>query len=209
MFEAPHSLSPIERVHRRPVLIFDLMVLVVAVALTLTSPAIMKAIVPADLLPAWERRDFLIGVVSLVLTLWTALLVPLTLLGKRSGLRRASRGYGTSACFASASALLLLAMRQVPPTLWLWGVYGPSSDPVMNLFFSRLKDFLYRSADACAPAIIAVWFVLALSGVGRKPSNWFELLGCIFGLLWVLWYLVNYILLFLELPWLRQGGVPW
>jgi hypothetical protein len=147
MFDAPHPPYPMERVHRRPVRLLDLMVLVAAVALTFTSPATMKAIVPAEWLSDWERRDYLIGLVSLVLSLWTAILVPLALLGNCHRLRRASRDYGTAACFASAAALLLLVARQVPPTLLLWVTYGPSSDPVMNLFFSRLKNFLYRSAD--------------------------------------------------------------
>jgi hypothetical protein len=104
---------------------------------------------------------------------------------------------------------LLLALRQVPPTLLLWATVGPSSDPIRNLLFSRLFNVVHGAPDVAATAIVAVWLILALSGAGRRPSNWLEIVGCILGYLWIVWYLLSYFLMFVTWPWLSRVWVPW
>src|SRR4051812_36404767 len=85
---------------RRPVRLLDLMALVAAVALSLTSPAILGAIIPAGSHAAWDRRPYVVHLTSLVLFWWTAALVVLLLIEPRPPLRRSCRRPGHAAPLA-------------------------------------------------------------------------------------------------------------
>ena len=89
---------------RRPLHLLDLMALVAAVALTLVSPAIMKAIIPAASYKFWDRRQYVPHLAALVLIWWTATLVPVVLCGACPGLRRVIRSYGCAAILASVTS---------------------------------------------------------------------------------------------------------
>jgi hypothetical protein len=62
--------KPAMQARRRPLHLLDLMALVAAVALTLVSPAIMKAIIPAASYQVWDRRQYVPHLAALVLIWW-------------------------------------------------------------------------------------------------------------------------------------------
>jgi hypothetical protein len=49
-----------------------------------------------------------------------------------------------------------------------------------------------------AAAIVGAWLILALTGAGRKPLDWFDRFSFLFSLFWVLWYLGRDFLLLLH-----------
>ena len=106
---------------RRPLRVLDLMVLVVAVAVTLISPGIMKAIIPAESYHNWDRRQYVAHLTALVMIWWTVALLPLVLAEGRSRLQHACRNYGVAACLAAMLAVVLLFARQVPIVLVMTG----------------------------------------------------------------------------------------
>jgi hypothetical protein len=59
---------------RRPLRVLDLMALVAAVAMTLISPSVMKAIIPTDSHNNWDRRQYVAHLVALVMIWWSAAL---------------------------------------------------------------------------------------------------------------------------------------
>ncbi len=71
-----------------------------------------------------------------------------------------------------------------------WYRYGRPAFPSPDSYFSPdARRVAIDAPAAAAAATIAVWLTLALTGVGRKPADWFDRLCLLFGLLWVLWYL--------------------
>jgi hypothetical protein len=189
---------------RRPVRLLDLMALVAAVALTLVSHPLMKAVVPADSHDTWDRRQYVIHLASLVLSFWTATLFALVLSGPRAEIRRACRCPGHAALFAVAAAFSFLAVQQVVTALILAGIVG--WPPRMVRFFWAF-NVLEPAADASAASVIAVWLILALTRTGRASSSWLDRLGCALGLIWILWGLVNHLVGFLPIRWLQTSGI--
>lgn len=190
----------------RPLHLLDLMALVAAVALTLVSPAIMKAIIPAEDHHNWDRRQYLTHLAALIIIWWTMILVPLVLSGGRRGLRRAIRGYGSAAILAAATASLFLVLRQVPAVILL--LTGAASSP-MGTFRPRLFDILEHAPDASAASVLAVWILFMLTGTGRRPSNWFERLGCAVGWTWILLGFSTLIIWVVSIRWVMTSGIPW
>ena len=90
---------------RRPLRLLDLMALVAAVALTLVSPAIIKAIIPAASHFNWDRREVVIDLVSLILFWWTAILIILVLLESDWDFRTTLRQPGPAATFIGGGSL--------------------------------------------------------------------------------------------------------
>jgi len=189
---------------QRPVRVLDLMALVVAVALTLVAHPLMKAIVPADSHDTWDRRQYVVHLTSLVLSLWTATLLALMLAGPRAEIRRACRSPGHAALFAVAAAFSFLAVQQVVTALVLGGIVG--WPPEMVRYF-WVFNVLEPAADASAASVIAVWLILALTRTGRVSSGWLDRLGCAVGLIWILWGLVNHLVWFLPIRWLQTSGI--
>jgi hypothetical protein len=179
------------------------MALVAAVALTLVSSGIMKAII-GDSLHNWDRRQYVAHLSALVVIWWTVALVPLVLSGAR--LRYASRNYGSAAILASATTALLLVMRQAPVVVLLALTVGWSPS---GLFNHRLFDVLEHAPAATSAAVAAVWTVLALTGAGRRPSNWLERLGCVVGGTWVVLGILSLLVYYVQIPWLTTSGITW
>ena len=98
--------------------LFDLMALVAAVALTLISPAILKATFPEGGQNTWDHRQYVVHLTTLMLFWWTAILMVLGLFGNRGNLRRASRGFGPSALIALSGAFLFLGVRAIAVSLF-------------------------------------------------------------------------------------------
>jgi hypothetical protein len=201
--KASHASRTTQQLRRFPLRLVHLMALVAAVAVTLVvAPALLKAIMKP--LSGMGPQEVLFHTTSLALILWTPILAVIAVIRNRSRLRRASRSYGTSAVFAAASAVCLLLVHGLIAT-WLGSFRGFS---VFRVTGSSLKLMAiqlvgYRAPPSSATAIIAVWLILALTGAGRKPSGWLEILSFLFGLLWVLWYFVGYLVLYYtKLPWL-------
>jgi hypothetical protein len=186
--------------------LLDLMALVAAVALTLVSPAIMKAIIPAASHHNWDRRQYLAHLAALVMIWWTVTLVPLVLSGNPRGLRRIIRCYGCAAILAAATTALFLVLRQAPAVILL--ATGTGTSP-LGLFQSRLFDILEHAPDASAASVLAVWTTLALTGTGRRPSNWLERLGCIMGWAWIVMGFLSLIIWIVSIPWVMTSGIPW
>ncbi len=188
----------------RPIRLLDMMALVAAVAFTLISPAIMRAIIPAESRPNWNRVEYLTGLTSLVFFWWTATIAYLMVAGSRRDLRRACRGSGYAAIVAVASAFLVLGAQQIPPALLHGGVYG--WPPVR---YYCLIEMLHFTPQACGVSVASVWLILAFTKGGRRPSNWLDRLGFIVGVVWLLWSVIAYLLPYLEIQWLRSSGIPW
>jgi hypothetical protein len=191
---------------RRPLHLLDLMALVVAVALTLVSPALMRAIIPAESHNTWDRRQYVSNLAALVMIWWTATLVPLVLSALHSRPRRAIRSYGHAAVLASATTGLFLVLRHAPAVILLATGVGLSP---LGLFESRLFDILENAPDAFAASVVAVWTILALTGTGRWPSNWFERLGCLVGWTWIVISILTSIVWIGPIPWVMRSGIPW
>ncbi len=192
---------------RRPLRLLDLMALVAAVALTLVSPGIMKAIIPAESLRVWDRRQYVAHLGALVLVWWTICLVPAVLSGAGSRLRRAARDYGAAAILSATTATLFLLVRQVPAVIVLAAGLGTVSSE--ELFQRRLFDIMEHAPDSCASAVAAGWVILAITGVGRRPSNWLGQLGCLAGWMWIVIGLLSLIVYIAAIPWLTTSGITW
>ncbi len=202
----PDPPKPARSPRHRPVHLIDLMALFAAVALTLVSPGIMKAIIPAASHHNWDRRQYLAHLAALVMIWWTVALVPLVPSGDRRGLRRILRGYGSAAILAAATTALFLLLRQVPAVILL--ATGAGSSP-LGLFKPRLFDILEHAPDASAASVVAVWTILALTRTGRRPSNWFERLGCIVGGTWIVMAFLSLLIWIVSIPWVITSGIPW
>ena len=190
--------------NRRPVRLLDLMALVAAVALTLVAHPLMKAVVPADSHDTWDRRQYVVHLISLVLSFWTATLLALVLTGPRAEIRRVCRSPGHAAILAVAATFSFLAVQQVVTALVLGGIVG--WPPGMVRFF-WVFNVLEPAADASAASVIAVWLSLALTRTGRASSGWLDRLGCALGLVWILWGSVNHLVWFLPIRWLQTSGI--
>jgi hypothetical protein len=187
--------------------VLDLMVLVAAVAMTLISPVVMKAIIPADSHHNWDRRQYVAHLAVLILIWWTAAPVALVLAEGRSRLRQACLNYGVAAVLASMVAALILFARQLPAILLIMatGAMNP-----IGLFFPRLFDVMEHAPDSSAAAVLAAWSLLAMSGLGTRPSNWFERLCGLVGLTWILiGLLVVPLIWYAPIQWLRTSGITW
>jgi hypothetical protein len=200
MNEKPKSRGP----NRRPLRLLDLMALVAAVALTLVAPAIMRAIIPAESHHNWDRRQYVIHLTALVVFWWTAMLVVLALIGSRSNLRRTCRQPGHAALFAVAGAFLFLGVQQLAMAIVMGGVIGWPSN-VLNYYW--VFNILEPAADVSGASVVAVWLILALTRAGRRSSNWFDRLGCVLGMIWILLGLVNHLVWWLPIPWLTTSGI--
>ena len=202
----PDRPMPSSRPPRRAVHLLDLMALVVAVAFTLVSPGIMKAIIPADSHHNWDRRQYLAHLAALAMIGWTVALLPVVLSGGRRGIRRIVRGYGCAAVLAAAVASCFLLLRQVPAVILLASGSAPSP---LGLFSPRLFDILEHAPDASAASILTAWTILALTGAGRRPSTWSERLGCLMGGAWILLGFLSLVIWFVPIPWVGRSGLPW
>ena len=109
--------KPARQAGRRPLHLLDLMALVAAVALTLISPAIMRAIIPANSYHNWDRRQYVTHLAALVMIWWTMTLIPLMLFGAHRRLSRVIRSYGCAAILAPAMTALFLVLRQAPAVI--------------------------------------------------------------------------------------------
>ena len=189
---------------RRPLRLIDLMTLVVAVALTLVSPTIVKALIPVAFHHNWSRRLYVDLVSALVMIWWTVALVLLLPSRGGPGRRRVFLGYGNAAIVAAAVTVLFLAVRQIPVILLyaMKPVPGP-----YGLFKSQVFVILEHAPDASASAIVAAWTILGLTGTGRHPSNWFERLGCLVGWIWIVLAFLNLIVMNAPIPWLTRNGI--
>jgi hypothetical protein len=166
----------------------------------------LRGIIPVASHHNWDRRQYLIHLAALVMIWWTVTLVPLVVLGKRSRLRRVVRNYGCAAILAAATTVLVLVVRQAPAVILL--ATGSGTSP-FGLFEPRLFDILEHAPDASAAAIVAVWTTLALTGVGRGASNWFERVGCLVGGMWIILGFPSLIIWVVSIPWVITSGIPW
>jgi hypothetical protein len=188
MFNPSHLPSPGRRLPRRPFRLLHLMALIAAVALTLVIPsALMKVIMQP--LSCWGPQEQLAYKTSLALTFWSPILAILAVISNRSALAQASRSYGSSAILAAATAIFVLFVRGLHSTL-LGYFHGVSFFPDSGSYYGPTARCLVADAPAAAAAAtVAVWLVLALTGAGQRPSDWFDRFCFFFGLLWLLRYL--------------------
>jgi hypothetical protein len=185
---ASHPPGPAQRVRRRPLRLIHLIVMVatVAVALTLT-PFLMKVI--EQPFAGWDWDERLYHQISLTLTFWTPILALIAAIGNRYRVRRASRSYGTSAVFAAAAAIILLLVKGVIEAIPGFPGGAPIIASSLSHFSPAARRLVNEAPEGASAAIVAVWSVLALTGAGRRPSDWFDRICFLLGLLWVLWFL--------------------
>ena len=209
--DAQHASKAPSAGRHRPLRILHLMVLVAAVALTIyIAPALTQAIMRAyGPTSSWNRRMYLVGATSTTFVCWTGVLMPLSLLGNRRRRRRAARCYGNASVLAAGASLCLLFAAHAFNAL-LQIIYSGAAFSEFGLDYALQRLWqLLEHAPEVSGAIVAVWVVLALTGAGRKPSNWLEILRLIFGVLWVVWYFVHYWMFFADLSWLKGEAFTW
>jgi hypothetical protein len=187
---------------RRPILLLDLMALVAAVALTLISPAIMRTIIGAESLRSWDRRQYVEHLGSLILLWWTAMLLMLVFAISRSKFRRTYREPGHAAVLAVGAACLLLFAKQAVSALAMATVAEWSSSKYFWVF-----SILELAPDASGASVVAVWLILAITGAGRRSSDWFDRLCCSAGLIWISWALTHQLVWHLPITWLKHSGL--
>jgi hypothetical protein len=167
------------------------MALVAALALTLVVPrSLMKLAQQPN--SGWTDREQLYYKTTLALVFWTpvvALVAVIVAIRTRSRLGRVGRSYGTAAVFAAAAANFVIVVRGLSSWLVMWYRHRYPFFPEPDSYFSPTAQRLaVDAAVAAAAATVAVWLVLALTGVGRRPADWFDRFCLLFGLLWVLLY---------------------
>ena len=202
----PRATSEAKRTRHGLFRLLHLMALVAAAALTLiVTPALMP-VVRSPLMTASGKQLFirrLADQTSLALIFWTPILVLIAVSGNapapggsaaRMGSRRSwrrrqlyfSSSFGACAgrCFISGTPAVLPVVSVIPKG----ANYCPTVEKIVD-----------SAPEGAAAAIVAVWSILALTRVGRWPSDWFERFCVLFGLLWVVWYIARDFVL--HLPW--------
>ena len=195
---------PAPRVQRRPLRLIHLMALVAALAVTLVVPPFLMKLISQPILSGWGWGEQLAYKTSLALTFWTptiAVIAVIVVIRNRSRVGRVSRSYGTSAVVAEAAAIFLLSIRGLSSQLLGWYLRGIPVFPDTESYFNPNTWRLVSDAPAAAAAAtVAAWLILALTGVGRRPSDWFDRFCLLFGLLWVFFYVGRDLVL--NPPWL-------
>ena len=194
--------------HRRPVRLLDLMILVAAVAWTLVSPRIMNAIIPAQSLPTWDRRQYVHHLGSLVLLGWTASFAILTLGDAARRGRRSLRGYAPAAMVAVLTSGLFLLALQIPVMILLV-VTGGGASQTNGIVWTRLFTVLQMAPSTHAGAILAVWSLLWLTRLGRRPTHWLDWSTYLLGWLWIMAEFLSMLIYYLPIPWLTHSGIFW
>ena len=200
----PNSPSPL-----RPWRLLDLMGLVAAVAFTLVSPSLMKAIIPAKSHDSWDRRQFVLHLAAMILAWWTATLLVLALYDPREQFRERCRTPGIAAVVAVAAALVFLGLRQVVTALVMTGhqlASGIKPDGGI-LSFGWLFGILERAPDSAGSAIVAAWLVLGITRAGRSDSSRIGRLGRVLAWAWLLVALLSFLVWRLPIPWLTRSGI--
>jgi hypothetical protein len=184
--------KPARRVPGPPLRLIHLMTFVAAVALTLVVPSSLMNLIQQPL-SGWGPTEQLAYKITLALIFWTpivALVAVILAIRTRSRVGRVGRSYGTAAVFAAAAATFLLVVRSLSSSLIEWYFVGILPFRYRGSYWTPKATRLAIDAPAAtATAIVAVWLILALNGVGRRPADWFDRFCLLFGLLWVLWYL--------------------
>jgi hypothetical protein len=181
--------------------LLELTALVAAAALTFVSPAIMRAIVPPADRGILAGREFLAHLAALVVIWWTAAFVPLALWVPGPAVRRVFRNYGRAAILASTTTLLFLVFEKAPSAVL----------PVLGVGFSTgwLYFLLDHAPVAAGAAVVAVWTILAFTGIGRRPSNWLDRLGCVVGWTWIVLGILVSIVWIVPISWLSRIPIAW
>ena len=194
--------------HRRPVRLLDLMILVAAVAWTLVSPRIMNAIIPAQSLPTWDRRQYIQHLGALILLGWTASFAFLTLRDAARRGRRGLRGYAFAAMVATITSGIYLLALQIPVMIALT-ITDRGASQISGIVWSRLFNILSFAPTANAAAIIAVWTLLWLTKAGRRPTHWLDWSSYWLGWLWIVYGLLSTLVYYVPIPWLTRSGIFW
>lgn len=185
----------------RPLRLLHLMVFVGAVAVSChVVPAFVGAGLRAMTLPSLTRRLYLINGVSFTLVLWSFILTAFTFFQRRP-LLRAGRSYGTSAVFAAAISIAVFMFRHVVIVASNVAIDGRSQ--ALGEFRGTLGWIFYtilsEAPGNMAAAIIAVWSLLALTRVGRRPAGSLEMVNFCFAVFCLFWGFLG--VLMAEVPW--------
>jgi hypothetical protein len=167
------------------------MMLVAAVALTLViSPGLMNVIMQP--ISGWDYWEKLAYKIDLALIFWTSILSLNLVIASRRRIQRVCCSYGSSAVIAASVSVLILLARGLWSALLGYYFRGSRIFPYPDLYYSpTAKQLVIEAPEAAAAAIFAAWSILALTGSGRRPSDWLDRVGFLFGLIWVLWYVVG------------------
>jgi len=180
---------------------------VAAVALTLVAaPAAMKAVMRSfGPVSSWNRAMYLDGLITIGLASWSLILAAGWLGPGRARVREAARSFGTSSALASASALAFFVSAKAVDAVLIAQLRNRSGfDRWLQVVIGQN---LYQFSGVAASSIIAAWSILALTGVGRRPSRWEEIASLLLGMAWLGWFVAGRWILLQDFEWLR-GEVP-
>ncbi|WP_422931930.1 hypothetical protein [Singulisphaera sp. PoT] len=171
----------------RPMRLTHLMVIVAAVALTISLvPALFTWMRKPS--SSFDYRSRAVYQTSLALILWTPSLALAAVISNRSRLRRIIMSYGYSAIFVATAAILFDIVRATSAGLasYYRGFplfpYWPES-----IYIRASFRFVYEASVSVPPGVVAAWTILALTRTGRRPADWFDRFCLVFGILWVFW----------------------
>ena len=170
--------------------ILDAMILVVASALAFT---LLRSFVFRTL-PGLSNGQGLLAVVMGGLVTWTPTLLWLRLRRPRPTLRRLARQPGFAASIAGTAVLALGTVTIGLLALIRLSMQGPTQsagvaprppDPTWWL------GVVLHFGPVVGPAVIAAWFVLAVSGRRRPARGWLDPLGRTIGVAWIILFVIN------------------
>ncbi len=176
-----------------------------AIALSLGTPAVIKAAVPIESRRTLVHHAYAEYIAALVLYCWTAVFISLWLADRRANLRQGCREAGPAALVAIAVFFLLLLVQQAALTLVDIGI-GRGWPQVLREYHGAII-LLSRSSEGCGAAVVGAWSILVVSGSGQRPSDWFSWSASVLGGLWVLLAVVQPMIYYLPIPWIKQIGI--
>lgn len=199
----PRSRPTAKSAARRPFRLIDAMGVILAVALSLMAPAMMKGIIPARSHATWDRRQYVVNIASLSLAAWTSTLTALVGIGTPERLRRSARRPGHAALFAATGGLLLAAVHQVIVTGFDRAFGGAAG----RLPYRELWQVLGYAPPVAGASVCAAWLTLFLTRAGRRPAGALDWLGLVVGALWLLAWLMERMVDLVPFPWLTTSGI--
>jgi hypothetical protein len=174
---------------KRRITIFDVMALVAVTAVSIVGARYMLSLM--DLPPGWWGVSALTGSSAAVLTA-TLALIPLRLCHPRPHGEHLWRQPGWLACIAVALTLGISLAQQLLEVGFILIRLGPSRLDLTSLFRSLMLGLPSKAVFAVA----AAWTTLGLVCGWESEKGWIDRLGRLFGLYWIVYPILTWIVEF-------------
>ncbi|QDV34111.1 hypothetical protein [Tautonia plasticadhaerens] len=119
--------------------------------------------------------------------LWSYALAPIAILSNRRRLRRAGRSYGVASAIGAFLGVAFLSVEVLSSAVSRTSRGRPIFPSAGSYHCPSAWELLDVAPTGLGVAVASSWAILAVSGAGRRPSDWFEGLCLIFGLACIVW----------------------